>query len=69
MTGRTLLGGGCIGGLKETQEMIDFVAKHNITRNTTLLPWTELLLDLGGGGRGEWPPQIFFFKYYHINKY
>ncbi|XP_050381750.1 probable mannitol dehydrogenase [Argentina anserina] len=28
--GRKLVAGSCIGGLKETQEMIDFAAKHNI---------------------------------------
>lgn len=29
--GRKILAGSCIGGMKETQEMIDFAAKHNIT--------------------------------------
>ena len=33
-----LLGGSCIGGMKETQEMIDFVAKHNITANIEVIP-------------------------------
>ncbi|XP_022767211.1 probable mannitol dehydrogenase [Durio zibethinus] len=28
--GRKLVGGSCIGGMKETQEMVDFAAKHNI---------------------------------------
>ncbi|KAM3756806.1 hypothetical protein ACB098_02G140500 [Castanea mollissima] len=31
LLGRKIVGGSCIGGLKETQEMIDFAAKHNIT--------------------------------------
>lgn len=30
LTGRRILAGTAIGGLKETQEMIDFAAKHNI---------------------------------------
>ncbi|KAJ9682594.1 hypothetical protein PVL29_018501 [Vitis rotundifolia] len=30
MTGRKIVGGSVIGGLKETQEMIDFAAKHDI---------------------------------------
>ena len=38
MTGWKLLGGSCIGGMKETQEMIDFVAKHNITANIEVIP-------------------------------
>ncbi|KAK9163426.1 hypothetical protein Syun_004328 [Stephania yunnanensis] len=29
--GRKIVTGSCIGGLKETQEMLDFAAKHNIT--------------------------------------
>ncbi|XP_015963337.1 8-hydroxygeraniol dehydrogenase-like [Arachis duranensis] len=29
-TGRKMIAGSCIGGLKETQEMIDFAAKHNV---------------------------------------
>ncbi|KAM4128086.1 hypothetical protein ACJW30_02G139400 [Castanea mollissima] len=31
LLGRKLVGGSGIGGMKETQEMIDFAAKHNIT--------------------------------------
>ena len=30
MTGRKTVGGSLTGGLKETQEMIDFAAKHDI---------------------------------------
>ncbi|MED6185878.1 8-hydroxygeraniol dehydrogenase [Stylosanthes scabra] len=29
-TGRKSIAGSCIGGIKETQEMIDFAAKHNV---------------------------------------
>ena len=38
MTGRKLLGGSAIGGMKETQEMIDFAAKHNITADIEVIP-------------------------------
>ena len=38
MTGRKTVGGSCIGGLKETQEMIDFAAKHNITADIEVIP-------------------------------
>nr|POF22049.1 putative mannitol dehydrogenase [Quercus suber] len=38
MTGRKLSGGSCIGGMKETQEMIDFVAKRNITADIEVIP-------------------------------
>ncbi|GLU20233.1 hypothetical protein SLE2022_364430 [Rubroshorea leprosula] len=36
--GRKLVGGSSIGGLKETQEMIDFAAKHNITADIEVIP-------------------------------
>ncbi|XP_050292106.1 probable mannitol dehydrogenase [Quercus robur] len=35
---RKLLGGSCIGGMKETQEMIDFAAKHNIKADIEVIP-------------------------------
>jgi D-arabinose 1-dehydrogenase-like Zn-dependent alcohol dehydrogenase len=38
MTGRKLVGGSCIGGMKETQEMIDFAAKHNIAADIEVIP-------------------------------
>ncbi|XP_002534367.3 probable mannitol dehydrogenase [Ricinus communis] len=36
--GRKLVGGSCIGGMKETQEMIDFAAKHSITADIEVIP-------------------------------
>jgi D-arabinose 1-dehydrogenase-like Zn-dependent alcohol dehydrogenase len=36
--GRKILAGSAIGGLKETQEMLDFSAKHNITADIELVP-------------------------------
>ncbi|KAM7529388.1 hypothetical protein LguiB_032798 [Lonicera macranthoides] len=36
--GRKLVGGSAIGGLKETQEMLDFAAKHNIKADVEVIP-------------------------------
>ncbi|KAB2597544.1 mannitol dehydrogenase [Pyrus ussuriensis x Pyrus communis] len=36
--GRKLIAGSAIGGMKETQEMIDFAAKHNITADVEVIP-------------------------------
>ena len=38
MTGRKIVAGSGIGGIKETQEMMDFAAKHNITADIELIP-------------------------------
>ncbi|KAI3435227.1 uncharacterized protein J3R85_006335 [Psidium guajava] len=38
LMGRKMVGGSCIGGVKETQEMIDFAAKHNIVPDIELIP-------------------------------
>lgn len=32
------MGGSNIGGMKETQEMLDFCAKHNITSEVEVIP-------------------------------
>jgi D-arabinose 1-dehydrogenase-like Zn-dependent alcohol dehydrogenase len=37
ITGRKTLSGSAIGGLKETQEMIDFAAKHNILADVEVI--------------------------------
>ncbi|KAJ0081708.1 hypothetical protein Patl1_11404 [Pistacia atlantica] len=37
MDGRKMIGGSAIGGMKETQEMIEFAAKHNITANVEVI--------------------------------
>ncbi|KAI7994245.1 putative mannitol dehydrogenase [Camellia lanceoleosa] len=36
--GRKIVAGSGIGGIKETQEMIDFAAKHNITADIEVIP-------------------------------
>lgn len=38
MTGRKTIAGSGIGGLKETQEMVDFAAKHNILPDVEMIP-------------------------------
>nr|XP_016447937.1 PREDICTED: 8-hydroxygeraniol dehydrogenase-like [Nicotiana tabacum] len=38
LLGRKLVAGSCIGGMKETQEMVDFAAKHNITPDIEVVP-------------------------------
>ncbi|KAL6954977.1 cinnamyl-alcohol dehydrogenase [Sarracenia purpurea var. burkii] len=38
LVGRKLVGGSAIGGIKETQEMIDFAAEHNITADIEVIP-------------------------------
>uniref|UniRef100_A0A2N9ESL3 mannitol dehydrogenase n=1 Tax=Fagus sylvatica TaxID=28930 RepID=A0A2N9ESL3_FAGSY len=38
LMGRKIVGGSCIGGMKETQEMVDFAAKHNITADIEVIP-------------------------------
>jgi uncharacterized zinc-type alcohol dehydrogenase-like protein len=36
--GRRKLGGSLIGGIQETQEMLDFCAKHNIVSDIEMIP-------------------------------
>ncbi|KAH9613774.1 hypothetical protein KSS87_022532 [Heliosperma pusillum] len=38
LTGRKTVAGSTIGGIKETQEMIDFAAKHNIKADIEVIP-------------------------------
>ncbi|WMV53190.1 hypothetical protein MTR67_046575 [Solanum verrucosum] len=38
LMGRKLVAGSCIGGMKETQEMLDFASKHNITPDIEVVP-------------------------------
>ncbi|KAI9165830.1 hypothetical protein LWI28_021291 [Acer negundo] len=40
--GRRLIGGSNVGGIKETQEMLDFCSKHNITADIELIQIDEL---------------------------
>lgn len=38
IAGRKLVAGSACGGMKETQEMIDFAAKHNVTADIEVIP-------------------------------
>nr|QVG74688.1 hyoscyamine dehydrogenase [Atropa belladonna]7CGU_A Chain A, Alcohol dehydrogenase [Atropa belladonna] len=38
INGRKMIGGSAVGGVKETQEMIDFAAEHNITADIEIVP-------------------------------
>jgi len=38
ITGRRSLAGSMIGGIAETQEMLDFCGKHNITADVEVIP-------------------------------
>jgi cinnamyl-alcohol dehydrogenase len=38
LAGRKLIAGSGIGGMKETQEMIDFAAKHNVKPDIEVIP-------------------------------
>ncbi|ERN16040.1 hypothetical protein AMTR_s00030p00111410 [Amborella trichopoda] len=42
LVGRKLIGGGMVGGIKETQEMIDFCAKHNIITDIEVIQLDNL---------------------------
>jgi cinnamyl-alcohol dehydrogenase len=38
LVGRKIVAGSLIGGIKETQEMIDFAAKHNVKPDIEIIP-------------------------------
>ncbi|GAB4848814.1 Probable mannitol dehydrogenase [Ancistrocladus abbreviatus] len=38
LMGRKIVGGSCIGGMKETQEMIDYAAKHGVKPEIEVIP-------------------------------
>jgi uncharacterized zinc-type alcohol dehydrogenase-like protein len=40
--GRKTLSGSLIGGIKETQEMLDFCAEHNVTSDIELIPFEKI---------------------------
>lgn len=42
LTGRKLIGGSDVGGMKETQEMLDFCAEHGITADIELIRMEEI---------------------------
>lgn len=42
MSGRRLVGGSNIGSVKETEEMLEFCAKHNITADVEVIRIDEI---------------------------
>jgi len=38
LIGRKIVAGSLIGGIKETQEMIDFAAEHNVNPDIEIIP-------------------------------
>ncbi|TRM59790.1 chaperonin 10-like protein [Schizophyllum amplum] len=40
--GRRSLAGSCIGGIRETQEMLDFCAKHDIAADVEIIPASQI---------------------------
>ncbi|CAL9001926.1 unnamed protein product [Prunus brigantina] len=56
--GTKLIAGSAMGGLKETQEMIDFAAKHNITADVEVVPMDYVNTALDRLDRGDVKYQI-----------
>ena len=53
MTGRKIVGGSTIGGMKETQEMIDFAAEHNVTPDIEVIPMDYVNTAIQRLARGD----------------
>ena len=51
--GRKAVVGSCVGGMKETQEMIDFAAKHNITPDIEVVPMNYINTALQRLSKGD----------------
>ena len=43
---RLVIGGSCIGGIRETQEMLDFCGKHNILSEVEVVPADPAAVDV-----------------------
>ncbi|XP_043700413.1 8-hydroxygeraniol dehydrogenase-like [Telopea speciosissima] len=53
LMGRKLVGGSAIGGMKETQEMIDFAGKHNIVADIEIISMDYLNTAMDRLARGD----------------
>jgi uncharacterized zinc-type alcohol dehydrogenase-like protein len=51
--GRKTLSGSLIGGIKETQEMLDFCAEHKVTSDIELIPFKDINEAYGRMVRGD----------------
>ncbi|GAB4847200.1 hypothetical protein Ancab_026210 [Ancistrocladus abbreviatus] len=53
IAGRKMIAGSGIGGMKETQEMIDFAAKHGITSDIEVIPMDYVNTAMERLGKGD----------------
>uniref|UniRef100_A0A7N0T5G4 Enoyl reductase (ER) domain-containing protein n=1 Tax=Kalanchoe fedtschenkoi TaxID=63787 RepID=A0A7N0T5G4_KALFE len=51
--GRKMVGGSCTGGIKETQEMIDFAAENGITADVEVIPMDYVNTAMGRLEKGD----------------
>jgi len=51
--GRKLVGGSNFGGIKETQEMLDFCGKHDITADIELIKMDQINTAMERLGKGD----------------
>jgi len=51
--GRKLVGGSNFGGIKETQEMLDFCGKHDITADIELIKMEQINTAMERLGKGD----------------
>jgi len=52
-TGRKMIAGSGIGGIKETQEMLDFAAEHDITAEVEVIPMDYVNTALNRLAKGD----------------
>jgi len=52
-TGGKILAGSCVGGIRDTQEMLDFAAKHNITAEVEVVGINDVNTAMERLARGE----------------
>ncbi|XP_042521039.1 probable mannitol dehydrogenase [Macadamia integrifolia] len=53
LMGRKLVGGSAVGGMKETQEMVDFAGKHNIVANIEVISMDYVNTAMDRLARGD----------------
>ncbi|KAH7861498.1 hypothetical protein Vadar_026953 [Vaccinium darrowii] len=51
--GRKMVAGSCVGGMKETQEMIDFASKNNITPQIEVIPMDYVNIAMERLAKGD----------------
>ncbi|URE20718.1 Cinnamyl alcohol dehydrogenase [Musa troglodytarum] len=53
LTGRKLVAGSATGGIEETQEMLDFASKHNITADVEVIPMKYINVAMERLAKGD----------------